>query len=46
MLAPMRLDSYVIEGGQQGRERLRILARVLHPTTVGLLAGQRPRCGS
>jgi SAM-dependent methyltransferase len=28
---------YVIRGGIEGRERLRILARVLHPTTTALL---------
>lgn len=30
-------DQYVIRGGTEGRERLRVLARTLHPTTTWLL---------
>jgi ubiquinone/menaquinone biosynthesis C-methylase UbiE len=35
---------YIIRGGVEGRERLRILARVMRPTTLDLLerAGMRP----
>jgi len=32
---------YVIRGGLEGRERLRVLARVMHPTSMALL----DRCG-
>lgn len=32
-------DSYVIRGGLEGRERLRILARVMWPTTLEFLKG-------
>jgi SAM-dependent methyltransferase len=32
----MERDHYVIRGGVEGRERLRILARVMHPTTLSL----------
>ncbi len=32
----MATDRYVIRGGVEGRERLRILARVMHPFTNGL----------
>src|SRR5262245_27552439 len=41
---PMQETDYVIRGGVQGRERLRLLARVLRPTTLGLFAhvGIRP----
>ncbi len=40
----MRISDYIIRGGIQGRERLRILSRVMRPTTVALLerAGLRP----
>jgi ubiquinone/menaquinone biosynthesis C-methylase UbiE len=31
-------DSYIIRGGAAGRERLRILARVMRPTSLALLA--------
>jgi len=34
----MGADGYVIRGGVDGRERLRVLARVVRPTTVELLA--------
>jgi ubiquinone/menaquinone biosynthesis C-methylase UbiE len=33
----MKKSSYVIRGGIEGRERLRILARVMRPTTLDLL---------
>lgn len=33
----MSAGSYVIKGGQVGRDRLRVLSRVLQPTTGGLL---------
>jgi len=43
-----RDDQYVIRGGAEGRERLRVLARVLRPTTSSLLerVARRPgiRC--
>ena len=32
----MERDHYVIRGGVEGRERLRILARVMRPTTLSL----------
>lgn len=40
----MKQDDYIIRGGIEGRERLRILSRVLQPTTLDLLrrAGARP----
>jgi len=40
----MKKSSYVIRGGIEGRERLRILARVMRPTTLDLLrrAGIQP----
>ncbi len=31
------LDSYIIRGGSDGRERLRLLARVMRPSTLALL---------
>ncbi len=34
----MQRDHYVIRGGVEGRERLRLLARVMRPTTLNLLA--------
>jgi hypothetical protein len=34
--------TYVIRGGVEGRERLRVLARVMWPTTEALLAGSAP----
>jgi SAM-dependent methyltransferase len=44
----MRETHYIIRGGLEGRERLRLLARVMRPTTLGLLdrIGLRPgmRC--
>ena len=44
----MEQNDYIIRGGIEGRERLRILSRVLQPTTLDLLrrAGARPglRC--
>src|SRR5262249_55016577 len=44
----MNVPSYIIRGGQAGRERLRLLARVMWPTTRELFerAGVRPgmRC--
>jgi SAM-dependent methyltransferase len=44
----MTQSSYVIRGGVAGRERLRVLARVMHPTTASLFdrVGIRPgwRC--
>jgi ubiquinone/menaquinone biosynthesis C-methylase UbiE len=33
----LQRDHYIIRGGVEGRERLRILARVMRPTTRGLL---------
>jgi ubiquinone/menaquinone biosynthesis C-methylase UbiE len=33
----MERSDYVIRGGVEGRERLRILGRVMHPTTRALL---------
>src|SRR4051812_22453383 len=30
-------DPYIIRGGLAGRERLRVLARAMHPTTAALL---------
>lgn len=30
-------ESYIIRGGNQGYDRLKVLARVMHPTTVALL---------
>lgn len=40
----METSDYIIRGGIEGRERLRILSRVLQPTTLALLvrAGARP----
>src|SRR5215469_11188782 len=40
----MEKREYVIRGGVEGRERLRVLSRVMHPTTLDLLrrAGARP----
>jgi ubiquinone/menaquinone biosynthesis C-methylase UbiE len=40
----MKTSDYVIRGGIEGRERLRILSRVMQPTTLALLrrAGIRP----
>jgi ubiquinone/menaquinone biosynthesis C-methylase UbiE len=40
----METDEYIIRGGIEGRERLRILSRVMRPTTLELLqrAGARP----
>ena len=40
----MKKSDYVIRGGVQGRERLRILSRVMRPTTLDLLrrAGIQP----
>jgi len=40
----MEQNDYIIRGGIEGRERLRILSRVLQPTTLDLLkrAGARP----
>ena len=34
----MAIESYVIRGGLEGRERLRVLARVMWPTTESLFA--------
>jgi SAM-dependent methyltransferase len=34
----MPQSHYIIRGGIEGRERLRLLARVMHPTTLQLLA--------
>lgn len=34
----MAIESYVIRGGLEGRERLRVLARVMWPTTEALFA--------
>jgi SAM-dependent methyltransferase len=33
----MKCDHYIIRGGVQGRERLRLLGRVMRPTTISLL---------
>lgn len=40
----METEQYIIRGGIEGRERLRILSRVMQPTTLELLrrAGMRP----
>jgi ubiquinone/menaquinone biosynthesis C-methylase UbiE len=40
----MKTDEYIIRGGIEGRERLRILSRVMQPTTLDLLrrAGAGP----
>jgi ubiquinone/menaquinone biosynthesis C-methylase UbiE len=40
----MQKSDYVIRGGIEGRERLRILSRVMRPTTLDLLrrVGIRP----
>jgi len=40
----MKVSDYIIRGGVQGRERLRVLSRVMRPTTMALLhrAGLRP----
>jgi len=40
----MEKSAYVIRGGVEGRERLRVLSRVMQPTTLDLLrrAGARP----
>src|SRR5215831_4707380 len=40
----MEKREYVIRGGVEGRERLRVLSRVMQPTTLHLLrrAGVRP----
>src|SRR5262249_10791451 len=47
-MAVMNVPSYIIRGGQAGRERLRLLARVMWPTTRELFerVGVRPgmRC--
>jgi SAM-dependent methyltransferase len=43
----MTASNYVIRGGVEGRERLRVLARVMGPTTQRLLdglVGSRSRC--
>jgi 2-polyprenyl-3-methyl-5-hydroxy-6-metoxy-1,4-benzoquinol methylase len=41
---PVSAPSYIIRGGIAGRERLRILSRVMRPTSLALLqrAGLRP----
>ena len=33
----MSAERYVIQGGVEGRERLRVLSRVMRPTTLALL---------
>jgi len=33
----MKLESYIIRGGMEGRERLRLIARITRPTTLALL---------
>ena len=33
----MKVSDYIIRGGVQGRERLRVLSRVMRPTTMALL---------
>jgi ubiquinone/menaquinone biosynthesis C-methylase UbiE len=40
----MKVSDYIIRGGVKGRERLRVLSRVMRPTTMALLhrAGLRP----
>jgi SAM-dependent methyltransferase len=40
----MKVSDYIIRGGVQGRERLRVLSRVMRPTTMALMhrAGLRP----
>jgi ubiquinone/menaquinone biosynthesis C-methylase UbiE len=40
------LDSYIIRGGKEGRDRLGVLARVLRPTTAGLLDRAGPIDGA
>src|SRR4030095_6335238 len=37
-MSVMTMPSYIIRGGQAGRERLRLLARVMRPTTAALFA--------
>src|SRR5262245_45349242 len=44
MESRMAEGSYIIRGGVEGRERLRLLSRILRPTTLALFdrAGVRP----
>src|ERR1700735_1303489 len=41
---PMKTSEYILRGGVEGRERLRILSRIMRPTSLALLqrAGIRP----
>jgi|SRR5579862_8243086 len=41
----MAKSEYIIRGGVEGRERLRILARVMRPTTLALLERAGMRAG-
>jgi ubiquinone/menaquinone biosynthesis C-methylase UbiE len=41
----MQETPYIIRGGMEGRERLRLLARVLRPTTLALLDRAGVRAG-
>ena len=42
---PEELGAYIIKGGEEGRARLSVLARVLAPTTEALLDGFGPLGG-
>jgi len=37
-------ENYLIKGGLQGRERLRLISRVMLPTTLAFLEGLAPAC--
>ena len=45
MSKPEELSAYIIKGGEEGRARLSVLARVLAPTTEGLLDRFEPLGG-
>lgn len=45
MPKPEELSSYIIKGGEEGRARLSVLARVLAPTTEALLDRFEPMSG-
>jgi len=42
----MNADTYIIRGGVPGRERLRLLAEIVRPSTAALLARVGPAPGS
>src|SRR5262249_46576690 len=44
-MSVMNMPSYIIRGGQAGRERLRLLARVMRPTTTALFERAGVRAG-